>query len=84
MARFCKSRGNVESVGKECRNVMKCIETVSLLREQEKRCYRVSLCNRTEGRAMWQCGSVAQISIAHNSDKECVLLLQSVLGLEGD
>ena len=40
----------------------------SLLREQEKRSYRVSLCNRKEVKAMWQCGSVAQISIAHNSD----------------
>ena len=40
----------------------------SLLTEQEKRSYRVSLCNRKEVKAMWQCGSVAQISIAHNSD----------------
>ena len=54
---------------------MKCVETVSLLREQEKRCYRVSLCNRKERKAMWQCGSVA---VWHRSVLLTILTLRVV------
>ena len=64
----CHTRKSQMNLGDSSVGLYEVHRNCSLLREQEKRSYRVSLCNRKEVKAMWQCGSVAQISIAHDSD----------------